>query len=305
MAVQCRTASHGGPLLLWSTCTFSAQRQHETILTETDMAVSFPHPHPQSVANDYKYLTRTCNVHSNVQTECKMPHDFPAPLFSSPSRKLCSRETNCCVALALQWRMKVHRARQTSIPLQPPLSNKHIYYSGWARLEVSPHTPPTSCYPGQWDSGCATLGISTGTRKKKRKKTNGPPTFLSPTEESRAIATVYILEERVSSSVDVLWFFFFFLQPCWDYEQPPFLPSFFTTAMSMTSLPQRRSAQFIGSTVSQWLMGILIHWPHAASLLLPSLCATGDIFFLVYTGSSPGPHLTLWCVSYKFSHKNA
>lgn len=129
------------------------------------------------------------------------PHVF---LFFSTTRKLCSRETNCCVALALQWRMKVHRARQTSIPLQPPLSNKHIYYSGWARLEVSPHTPPTSCYPGQWDSGCTTLGIST--RRRKKRKQMALPLSL-PAEESRAIATVYILEERVSSSDDVLWLF--------------------------------------------------------------------------------------------------
>lgn len=94
--------------------------------------------------------------------------------FLCLTEKPCSRETNCCVALALQWRMKVHRARQTSNPLQPPLSNKHIYYSSWAKLEVSLHAPPTSCYPGQWDSGCIMLGISTRMRKKK---TNSPPTF--------------------------------------------------------------------------------------------------------------------------------
>lgn len=156
--------------------------------------------------------------------------------------------------------MKVHRARQTSIPLQPPLSNKHIYYSGWARLEVSPLTPPTSCYPGQWDSGCTTLGIST--RKRQKRKQMALPLSL-PAEESRATATVYILEERVSSSDDVLWFFFAALS---RLGAVPFPPSFFTTDMSMTSLPQGRSALFIGSTVSSWLMEILIHWPDTASL---------------------------------------
>lgn len=37
--------------------------------------------------------------------------------------------------------MKVHRARQTSIPLQPPLSNKHIYYNGLSKAGGVPaHT---------------------------------------------------------------------------------------------------------------------------------------------------------------------
>lgn len=46
----------------------------------------------------------------------------------------------------------------------------------------------------------------------------------------------------------------------------------------MTSLPQRRAAQVIGSTVSQWLMEILIHWPR---LLLFSLCTI--FHFLIST----------------------
>lgn len=44
-----------------------------------------------------------------------------------------------------------------------------------------------------------------------RKKFNKMALPLSvPAEESRATAAVYILEERVSSSQDVLSFFFFF-----------------------------------------------------------------------------------------------
>lgn len=119
----------------------------------------------------YKYSTCVYKTHPGTNTEWM--HDS---LLSSPStgkkkkKKLCTRETNCCAALALQWRMKVHWARQTSIPLQPPLSNKHIYYSGWAKLEVSLHTPPTSYYSGQWDSRHFMLGISTRRRKKKWNK---------------------------------------------------------------------------------------------------------------------------------------
>lgn len=142
-------------------------------------------------------------------TDWKVSRDSPRLCFSPHISKLCSRETNRHVALALQWRMKVHGARQTSIPLQPPLSNKHIYYSDRARLEVSPHTPPTGCNPGQWDSGCSTPGISTGTRKKEN-KWSSHFFFSLPAEESRAIAAVYILQERVSSPDDVLWYFFFF-----------------------------------------------------------------------------------------------
>lgn len=232
MAVQCWTATHGGHFSIWAVCTFSAKRQQEQqIQAEGTMAFLTP----LLMANDYKYSTHMYKIHSNVHTD-----RLPASLFSSPTRKLCSRETNCCVALALQWRMKVHRTRQTSIPLQPPLSNKHIYYSGWARLVVSLHTPPTSCYSGQWDSGCTTLGISTRMRKKK---TNGLPLSLPKGH----IAAVYILEERVSSSDDVLWFF---LVALLRLGALPFPPSFFTMDMCMTSLPQRQAAQFIGSTVS-------------------------------------------------------
>ncbi len=151
-----------------------------------------------------------------AHTECKMSHDSPRLCFLRLPEKLCSHETNCCVALALQWRMKVHRARQTSIPLQPPLSNKHIYYSGWARLEVSPHTPPTRRYPGQWDSGCTTLGIST--RNEKKKKTNGPPTFSS----RRGIKGHSHCLHTWRKSLFIRWCFMIFLQPCWDWEQSLF-----------------------------------------------------------------------------------
>lgn len=192
-------------------------------------------------------MTITRNVNSNVHRLEDVTR-LSASLFSPHSSKLCSRETNCHVALALQWRMKVHGPRQTSIPLQPPLSNKHIYYSDRARLEVSPHTPPTGCNPGQWDSGCSTLGISTGTRKKENKWSTH---FFSP---RRGIKGHCHCLHTPRKSLFTHWCFmiflnFFFCSPAGTINGP-FPPSFFTIQMSMTSLPQSWSAQFIGSTVS-------------------------------------------------------
>ena len=135
----------------------------------------------------------------------------------------------------------------------------------------------------------------------EKKGNKWPSLAFLPAEESRATASVYILEERVSSSEDVLWFYFifFFRSPAETRSSPLFPPSFFTTDMSMTSLPQRRSARVIRSTVSQWLMEILIHWPDTASLLLFSLCAPGDIFYLLVSTHRfiprAAPH-TLMCV---------
>lgn len=135
-------------------------------------------------------------------------------------------------------------------------------------------------------------------KNEKKRKQIALPLSL-PTKESRAIASVYILEERASSSDDVLWFFFAALL---RLRAVPFPPSFFTTDTGMTSLPPRRAAQVIASTVSQWLMEILIHWPR---LLLFSLCTTGAR--IVFTpsflpaGSSLAFHFTRWCVTYQFS----
>lgn len=188
--------------------------------------------------------------------------------------------------------MKVHRARQTSIPLQPPLSNKHIYYSGWARPVVSLHTPPTSCYPGQWDSGCTTLGISTRMRKKK---TNVLPLSL-PTEESRAIATVYILEERVSSSDDVL--------------------RFFCSPAETRSAPYSTIIFYYGHEhdITSTEMGCSIHWFYCIIVMngelntLASYSLPSAFLFVCATYISPPclyrqVHLTLR-VSYQSSDKN-
>lgn len=88
---------------------------------QRDMAVS-----PSPISGNWLQIL-TCTTYIQMWTQSVRCRLTPSVLFSSPTRKLCSRETNCCVVLALQWRMKVHRARQTSTPLQPPLSNKHIY----------------------------------------------------------------------------------------------------------------------------------------------------------------------------------
>lgn len=175
--------------------------------------------HPSRlVANEYKYPhvqhpPQTCAHTGSSKIPARHPASFVFPRL--PWKKApAARETNCCMALALQWRMKVHGARQTSIPLQPPLSNKHIYYSGWARLEVSPHTHlQRAAIQGNeiQDALCWEFQTRTSEKRKKKKKKGNkwPSLALLPAEELRATASVYILEERVSWSDDVLWFFFF------------------------------------------------------------------------------------------------
>ena len=202
--------------------------------------------------------------------------------------------------------MKVHGARQTSIPLQPPLSNKHIYYSGWARLEVSPHTHlQRAAIQGNEIQDALRWEFQTRmSEKKKKKKKKGKQMALPHASPRRGIEGHSQCLHTWRKSLFIRWcfmifFFFFFRSPAETWSSPLFPPSFFTTDISMTSLPQRRSARVIRSTVSQWLMEILIHWPDTARLLLFSLCAPGDIFYLLVSTHRfiprAAPH-TLMCV---------
>lgn len=237
----------------------------------------------QTTTNAHMY-----NTHLNVRSDCEMPHNFPASLF-------CCRETNCSSALALQWRMKVQRARQTSIPLQPPLSNKHIYYSSRARLEVSPHTPPNKLQSRAMRFRMHYAGnFNQNGRKKKENKWPSHWLFVQ-----RKWGPQQVFTYSKNESLHHMMFYDFL-----GRGAASFPISFFTTDKSMTSLPQGQSAPFNDSTVSSWLMEIWIHWPNTAIAFCFLLSV--EIFFTSSfppTGSSPGLNLILWCVSYQFSEK--
>ncbi|MEQ2295640.1 hypothetical protein AMECASPLE_016511 [Ameca splendens] len=66
--------------------------------------------------------------------------------------------------------MKVHRARQTSIPLQPPLSNKHIYYCGLSKAGGEPANTSNEPLSGamRFRKPLNMLGISTRGRNKRK-----------------------------------------------------------------------------------------------------------------------------------------
>lgn len=220
-----------GDLSLWSTCTFSAQRQHEMIRTEMDMAVS----PPQLLANECKCSTRVCDIHSNVQTEVRShmtPHAF---VF------LHLAESCAAVRQIAAWHYRYSEGwKCTEQGKQASHYNRHL----------ATNTSITAAEQG-WRCACTHLRQAAiqdneiqyakslefqQEQEEKKKKTRTLP--LSHTEESRATGTVYILPGRVSSSEDVLWFF---CSPA-ETMTGPFSTIIFTTDMGMTSLPQRWSA---------------------------------------------------------------
>lgn len=207
-----------GDLSLWSTCTFSAQRQHEMIQTEMDMAVS----PPQLVANECKYSTRVCNIRSNVQTECKKPHDSPRLCF------LHLAESCAAVRQIAVWHYHYSEGwKCTEQGKQASHYNRHLATNtsitaaeqGWRCART--HLQRAAIQDNEIQYA-KSLEFQQEEERSNGTKTTTLP--LSPTEESRAIGTVYILQERVSSSEDVLWFF---LQACWDDGRPLFHHHFY------------------------------------------------------------------------------
>ena len=83
-------------------------------------------PSRPSIGGKWRQMLTLYDAQPDVHKR-EMTRDSPRLCVSPVTTELRGGKTDCRLALALQWRMKVHGARQTGIPLQQPLSNKHIY----------------------------------------------------------------------------------------------------------------------------------------------------------------------------------
>ena len=89
-------------------------------------------------------------------------------------------------------------------------------------------------------------------------------------------------------------------QHCRDQEQSLFRHHFLLPTCAWHHLQRDGPAQFLGSTVSRWLMETLIRWPDTATLLLFSLFTSLCVFLSHRFLPGAAPH-TLRCVSYHSS----